>query len=72
MQPDHQRRDFLLQTAALAATAQLGGCTGNNTQYTDINVETRIPLAPNSDSLELVGYATLAANGHTAMAVQYA
>ena len=64
MRLDYSRRQFLFHSAALAVTTQLGGCTGNKTQYTNINLQTRKLHGPNPDSLELVRYATLAANGH--------
>ena len=61
---DYKRRRFLAQGAAVAATVHLGACAGGREQYQDINAQSRKTLAADAGSLELVRYATLAANGH--------
>ncbi len=63
-QIDHQRRQFVGQSTVALAAIPLAGCASGSTRYNQINVETRRPISATSDSLELVRYATLAANAH--------
>ena len=60
---DH-RRQFIAKTVTAAAAVHLTGCAGGRGRYQDINLRSRKTLASDPSSLELVRYATLAANGH--------
>ncbi len=62
--PGRSRRCFLSTGSALAAGTLLGGCAQSSERYEDVERALRAPLSERADSVELVRYATLAANGH--------
>lgn len=65
MSVNQSRRQFIATMAASTSAFYLSGCVGSGeSDYNEINAFTRRSLSTTSDTLDLIRYATLAANGH--------
>lgn len=58
------RREFATASLAGLAAVAVGGCSDDQTAYLEAVEDMTRPLPADANSLELVRYATLAANGH--------
>lgn len=65
MKVNQSRRNFIATMATCTSSLYLTGCSDTGeSRYEEINARMRSALSSSSDTLDLIRYATLAANGH--------